>query len=184
MSEDTWQSRRDKVRETYLSRLTPPTTADEPLMPPPTTGDAPPSDAVSVDLFERAVAPAWRSFVTSATDMVKGSGTRKSRPASTMPAASTSSSSDASTVWMVSPLGLVDSSSTPNIVDPSGSLVPGLPLNVQSSLLALATGRGEPIEAVVRQIAEWFVEAEDERAEGPLGDAVTFYVENYMNGGF
>jgi hypothetical protein len=58
--------------------------------------------------------------------------------------------------------------------------VAGLPSAVQSSLEALAIGRSEPIEDVVYQIAQWFVDAEDERAEGPLSDCLEFYVRNYI----
>jgi hypothetical protein len=82
-------------------------------------------------------------------------------------------------VWTTSPIGLVERTTTLSIVDPSGSLVPGLPTHVLASLQALATGRSEPIESIVRQIAEFFVEQEDERAEGPLIEALDFYVVNY-----
>ena len=67
-----------------------------------------------------------------------------------------------------------------SIVGPNGSLAPGLPPRVAASLAALAIGRSEPVEAVIHQIAEWYVEEEDERAEGPLVDALTHYVDNQL----
>ena len=80
---------------------------------------------------------------------------------------------------MVAPTGFVEHSLKTTIVDPNGSLMPGLPPFVLASLRALAIGRSEPIEDVVLQIAEFFVEEEDERAEGTLYDAVTFYIQHY-----
>jgi hypothetical protein len=66
-----------------------------------------------------------------------------------------------------------------SIVEANGSLSPGLPPKALASLQALATGNGQPEVEIVQSIAEWFVEQEDERAEGPLIDAVTWYLENY-----
>jgi hypothetical protein len=43
----------------------------------------------------------------------------------------------------------------------------------------LATGTGEPVGEVVRQIALFFVDSESEWAEAPLDEALTFYMENY-----
>ena len=80
---------------------------------------------------------------------------------------------------MVSPVGFSEQNLKSSIVDPNGSLVPGLPEPLHASLLALATGRAERVEDVVLQIAEFFVENEDERAEGTLLEAITFYLENY-----
>lgn len=81
--------------------------------------------------------------------------------------------------WTVSPLGFTEANLKKSIVGPNGHLLPGLDPAVQSSLQALATGRAEPVEDVVLQIAEYFVEEEDERAEWTLKAAVEFYVTNY-----
>lgn len=180
--EQTWQSRRDQVRQAYKDRLQAalPLTEDVTPTPPETTGSAPSPAAPLEGHFALNAAAGLRSSGMSATDTARVFGTPASHPASSTPAGSTNSSFAGSTVWTVSPLGWLDTNTTASIVDPSGKLLPGLAPNVQSSLQALATGRAEPLEAVVKQIAEFFVENEDERAEGPLGEAVTFYVENYL----
>lgn len=180
----TWESRREKVRKAYQDRLQKAveTMVDGLPMPPETTGVAPSADAPLVDLSDLSGGSARPSTVTSVTDTDPVEPVIR-RPSFTMPAWPTSSSSSASTVWTVSPLGWIDSSSRPSIVEPNGSLVPGLSLSAQSSLRALATGRAESLDAIVLQIAEFFVEAEDERAEGPLGEAIEFYIANYHGGG-
>lgn len=80
----------------------------------------------------------------------------------------------------MSPSGFVEANMRKSIVAPNGSLLPGLPDRVLASLHTLATGRSEAVEDVVYQIAEFFVEEEDERAEGTLRDAVIFYMENFQ----
>ena len=66
-----------------------------------------------------------------------------------------------------------------SIVEANGSLSPGLSPNAQSSLHKLAMGNGQPEVEIVQSIAEWFVEQEDERAEGPLVEAIEWYLANY-----
>ena len=77
---------------------------------------------------------------------------------------------------MVHPIGFVEANLKRSIVGPNGSLMPGLDPQVLASLQQLAIGRSEPIEEIVQQIAEFFIEAEDERAEIPLSEALAFYV--------
>lgn len=177
--ETTWQSRRERVRKAYLDLLgRGKATEDETPTTPPTPGAAPSLDATPKGRSVSSAVLDSLSIGTSATATVS-SEMSSAPPASTMPAPSTLPISSESMVWTVSPLGWIDSNLKPSIVAPNGSLVPGLSLYAQSYLRTLAIGRAEPIEAVVRQIAEFFVEAEDERAEGPLGEAIEFYARNY-----
>lgn len=180
MSEEaTWHDRKQKTREAYYSRITKvETEAETPTMPE-TTGAASLLDASDWDRFARMDAQSGSpSFGTSATATVP-SGTLSASPASSMPAENTRLSSDANMVWMVSPVIFSEQSLKSNIVDPHGSLVPGLPPRLHASLQALATARAERVEDTVLLIAEFFVENEDERAEGPLWEALSFYMENY-----
>lgn len=94
-------------------------------------------------------------------------------PWSMIPAASTTSRSSANTVWSVSPQRLIEEGLRVSTDD-----LRGLPERTREKLLRLAEGRSEPPEAVVGVIAEYFVEAEDGRAEGPLGEAVVWYLDN------
>lgn len=41
-------------------------------------------------------------------------------------------------------------------------------------------GRSETPESIIQQIAEFFVESEADQCEGPLIDAVTFYLQEYQ----
>lgn len=79
-------------------------------------------------------------------------------------------------VLTVSPIGFVERGFELNTSD-----LNALPPSVMAKLRSVAEGTGEPVEAVVRQIAEFFVEAEDERAEQPLIEAISFYAENYIS---
>lgn len=81
-----------------------------------------------------------------------------------------------STGWTESPLSLVEHGS-PAFEHLDLAV---LPPSLLQRLEALASGRSEPVWAVVQQIAEFFVEVEDERCEGPLIDAVQFYVDNEL----
>lgn len=198
MGGDGWPDRKQRTREAYYSRIVKsPEEAEltdiqaqvealEQATSSPPTPPAPTGDAVLPAASEErpSVKPAARSAkavstATFATATVPTGGSTASPPSGT-PATSTSSPSDASTAWMATPLGFVEHNLSPTIVDPSGSLVPGLPATIQRSLHALATGRGEPVEAVIKQIAEFYIEQEDERAEGPLIDALTHYVTNQL----
>lgn len=179
MSEEpAWKSRREQVRAKFIQMLADPTTEDDPLMKPVPPGNAPWKAVTGAVSSVMAGARQLLSSDTSAmaTDL---SGMPLEPPASTTPVESTSSSSASTTVWTVSPVGFSEQNLKASIVDPSGSLIPGLPLALQTSLHNLATGRSEPVEDVVLQIAEFFIEAEDERAEGPLIDALTFYMTQY-----
>lgn len=183
MSEEagSWQDRKAKTREAYFQRILkdPPTlTEAEAPTPPATLGSVLSQAAIEVASSVRDAGLPSASSVMSVMDTAPNA-TPKVSPGSSTPAASTSSSFAGSMVWMVSPVIFSERSLKSNIVDPSGSLLPGLPTNVLSSLQALATGRGEPIHEVVAQIADFFVEAEDERAEGTLLDAVIFYMEQF-----
>lgn len=178
-----WRSRRDQVRKQFLQSmgLNPKTEADPPT-PPGTPGSVPSAAADSEVFSVMAGVPPKATSDTSAT----ATGPR-AKPtaslASTTPAASTKSSSESSTVWTVSPLGFLDQILKPSIVERPGILKPGLPPAVQESLQQLAIARSEPVEDVVQQIAEFFVEEEDERAEGTLHDALVFYMTNYHTAG-
>ena len=55
-----------------------------------------------------------------------------------------------------------------------------LPEPARGLLLRLATGRGEPPEAVIWSIVEYLVEAEDARAEGTMLEAVEWYLQNEL----
>ena len=175
----TWQERKAKVRDRYYQNLTDKPTGDETPTTPEPRGSAP-SGVVTgvVNSGARAAGSASRSSATSVmgTDPL---GTPPDPLESSMPVKSTSVSSAPTTAWMVSPLGFTENNLKLSIVEPNGSLVPGLPNAVHESLVRLATGRSEPVEDVVWQIAQFFVEAEDERAEGTLGECLEFYVTNY-----
>lgn len=173
-----WISRKQQVREKYYRTLADPTTEDDPLTRPATPGNAPWKAVTEAASSVMAGARRLLTSDTSATD-TDLSGMPLESPESTTPVESTKSDSEPSTAWMVSPLGFVEQILKPTIVDPNGSLTPGLPLAVQQSLQALAIGRGEPVEETVQQIAEFFIENEDERCEGTLRDAVIFYMTNF-----
>jgi len=51
-----------------------------------------------------------------------------------------------------------------------------LPPSLRAFLVKLATGNGEPLEAMIGTICEFLVDSEDEHAEGRLDDALAFYV--------
>jgi hypothetical protein len=173
----TWKDRRAKIREQYIQNLTSGTEA-ETATPPKTIGSAPFADAIAVGHSASVATSASRSSAMSAT----GTDLLEIPPdplESSTPVRSTSDSSAPSTAWMVSPLGFTENNLKQSIVGPNGSLLPGLPSAVRASLEALAIGRSEPIEEVIYQIAMFFVDAEDERAEGSLVDCLSFYVANY-----
>lgn len=90
-----------------------------------------------------------------------------------------STAGDESTVWTMSPSGFVERGSMTSITDLSG-----LPPGVQRALGALSVGRSEPVGAIVHQIAAFFVDAEDARAEIPLAEALDWYVTNMLPPGF
>lgn len=94
-------------------------------------------------------------------------------PASTTSASATSPTSTVFTDWTVSPIGFVENGYAVNTTS-----LDGLPEQVKQKLLSLAAGTGEPIGDVVRQVCEFFCDAESEYAEGPMVDALTFYAEN------
>ena len=78
----------------------------------------------------------------------------------------------------MSPTGYVSQATSENMIGPVG--LAALPSPLRASLSALATGRNEPIEQTVWDICQWFVEEEDERAEGTVLEAVTFWIDNYV----
>lgn len=175
----TWKDRREKIREEYLKNLKQGTEAETPTTPV-TRGSAPSADAIAAGRFASAATSASPSFDMSAT----GTDLIEIPPdplESSTPVSHTSSSSDTNTVWMVSPLGFTENNLKQSIVGPNGFLLPGLPSAVRASLEALAIGRSEPIEEVIFQIAQFFVDAEDERAEGTLADCLEFYTTNYCS---
>ena len=92
--------------------------------------------------------------------------------------ASDSPSTGSAEVWSMSPIGYVSQAISENMIGPDG--LAELPSPLRASLLALATGRNEPVEQTVWDICQYFVEEEDARAEGTVLDVVTFYVENYV----
>lgn len=176
----TWKSRKQQIRDQLYARLK---TSDSPGVPE-TTADSPGPAATPavthLDPSAWGVDPESPSSATPAPATATPA-TPVASSGSTMPADTTKSSSEPSMAWMVAPIGFVEHSLTMSIVDPSGSLVPGLSSRAVASLQALATARHEPVEAIVLQICEFFVEAEDERAEGPLKDAIEFYCEHYTH---
>ena len=174
----TWRDRKKAVREQYLKQLG---SASEDAVPttPATPGSAASPSAATAASSAMGDGPPSASTGTSATAM-DPSATPSGPPPSSMPAESTNGISAKSMVWMVAPTGFVEASLKASTVEPNGSLVPGLAPWVRASLLKLATARAEPVEDVILQIAEWFVEEEDERAEGPLRDALEFYCLNYL----
>lgn len=177
----TWQERKAKVRDRYYQNLTDrPTEGETPTTPGP-RGSAPSEAATGVvNSAPRAAGSVSRSSATSVMDM-DPLGTPPDPLESSMPVRSTNANSAPTTVWMVSPLGFTENNLKLSIVGPNGSLAPGLSNAVHESLVRLATGRSEPVEDVVWQIAQFFVEAEDERAEGTLADCLEFYVTNYCS---
>lgn len=183
MTEDTWKSRKQQAREKFYREMVSDQNpmADDPPSRPVTRGNVPSPAASPAAPSAMATAPASPSSGTSATATAKS--TAPSAPlASSTPAESTKSSSDSTTVWTGSPLGYSGQTLKPIIVDTNGLLVPGLSSRTLASLQALATARSEPVDGVIQQIADFFVEEEDERAEWPLGDALDFYVNNFMGG--
>lgn len=194
MEEITWQDRKARVREAYLTRLAEsrPTDPEEPLLQPeepplpspPRTirgkrGAAAPPAATRAARSEPAAASAPPGTTATPATVTAPPATPASPPSSGTPAESTSPSSVGTTAWMASPIGFVEANLKRSIVGPNGSLQPGLPATVQSSLVTLATGRCEPVEDVVQQIVEWFIEEEDDRIETmTLGELVTFYMES------
>lgn len=178
--ESTWHDRRESVRKRYqeLMEKAGLTTSPEAPMTPETTGSAGLLDAISADPSATAAVSASASIATSATATAK-STTVSASPSSTISAVTTRPISDSATVWTISPTGWREAILKTTIVEPNGSLIPGLPVKVQESLAKLATANGWPVEEVIGQIADWFVEEEDERAEGTMRDALTFYCENY-----
>lgn len=93
----------------------------------------------------------------------------------TMSVAPIPSSSSKVTEWQESPAAFLDRGGRL-----STTALAGLPASAREKLERLAAGRSEPPEAVVALIAEYFVEAEDERAEGTLYDAVCWYLDNEL----
>ena len=174
----TWRTRKQKIREQFLSSLRIADSDSVTASTPASRGAAVTPAVSDLDPSAWGVTPATPSSATPATATT--SPVTPSAPlAPTTLAVSTSSNSAVSMAWMVTPVGFVEHNMMKSIVEPNGSLVPGLPPRVLASLQALAIGRSEPIEAVVLQIAEFFLEAEDERAEGTLLDALTFYCKHY-----
>jgi len=181
-----WDHRKSAVREKFYQHLnlTPPTgdpldsILDESTMPPP-SGDAPPAPATEGASSVMADAPPSDSSGTSAT-VTAPPATPRSRPSSSTPVESTKSSFDVSTEWTTPLNGWLEHSSRTSIVGPNGSLLPGLSPKALASLQALATGNGAPEHEIVHQIAEFFAEEEDPRAEGPLIEAIEWYLENYV----
>ena|SRR6266446_3215032 len=178
-----WERRRSAVREKFWEKIVKPLgdpldqILDEATTPPP-SGDVPSAPATGVDSSATADAPPSGFSDTSVT-ATEASATPPSPPSPSMPAASTSSSSDVSTAWTVPLSGWVENNLKQTIVDPSGLLLPGLSPKAQKSLAALAIGNNQSEADMVQQIAEWFLQEEDERAEGPLIDAIEWYVANY-----
>ena len=78
----------------------------------------------------------------------------------------------------MSPVGYVSQAISENMIGLAG--LAALPSPLRASLLALATGRNEPVEQTVWDICQFFVEEEDERAEGTVFEAVRFYLTNYV----
>jgi hypothetical protein len=176
-----WHDRKARVRQKLYETLVKPTEDDDPPpIIPETSGDAPSPDVP--EAVRSGLAAASRRLASTATSATATApaASSTSRPPSGTPAPSTPPSSSAPTVWQTSPVGFLEANLSPTTVDPSGSLVPGLPPNVQSSLRALATGRGEPIPAVIQAIVEFYVEAEDDRCEATLGEMLQHYCENQL----
>jgi hypothetical protein len=84
----------------------------------------------------------------------------------------TPSSGSAATDWTQSPIGYVERGYGPDSPIPDlSTLAPA----TRSLLLALATGNNEPVPVMIGRICEFLIEVEDDRAEGRLDDAITFY---------
>jgi hypothetical protein len=173
--ESQWQSRKQKVREKYWEAISrdPSTTSDE-------SGGA--ATPVAPEAVRSAMGASSARLASSATPATGTASTTTppSLPFFGTPAGTTRPSSYNGTIWGVTPVGFLEANWNSSTVGPNGSLVPGLPTNVQSSLRALATGRGEPVEAVIQAIAEFYVEAEDALAEGTLGEMLESYVTNQL----
>jgi hypothetical protein len=186
MEAQSWDARKQAVRDALYRRLShdPTLTESSPPSPLPSTtlswtGTAASPGAPLVGPSGAAAIPATPSSATSVTDTDPGA-TPPDPHSSSTPAVSTPSGSGVSMVWTETPLGYVERGLSQSIAGPNSPALAGLPPNVRSSLERLATGRHEPIGAVIHEIAEFFIEAEDERCEGPLIEALTFYLENYL----
>lgn len=179
--ESQWHGRKARVRQKLYATLERPIAED----PPPTTIPSSDGDAALPDVNAQvrsaaaAVSRRLASTATSATATAPTT-TTPATPSPGTPAPSTPPSFGNRTVWQQSPIGFLENNWSPTTVDPSGSLVPGLPRNVQLSLRKLATGRNEPLPAVIQAIAEFYVEEEDPRAEGTLGELLQHYCENQL----
>lgn len=174
------QDRKAQIRDKYYKTLKTTDSGGPDQTTPKTPGDAATQAVTDLDPSAWGVEPASPSTGTSAT-ATETAETSSGKPESTTPAESTRPDSAKSIMWMATPVGFVEHNLRTTIVDPSGSLMPGLPPRVQSSLQALATARHEAVQDTIYQIAEFFVENEDERAEGSLKDAIIFYVANYVS---
>lgn len=160
---------KDSARETLAKVLSsdPSTTSGRP-------GAAALSDAGAVDPFETVDASATSSSATPAEGTAPSSSASPS-PSSGTPAGSTPPSSSSGTVWAETLSGFVARGCPLAPTD-----LTSLPPPVHASLARLATGRNESIEAVIQQIAEFFLEEEADQCEGPLIAALEFYVTNFM----
>jgi len=140
----------------------------------PPSGDAPTTAASKADPSGKAEAsPAPSSATPAGATEISAPPRDPSGPSTD--ASDTPTASNGSTDWGMSPSGFVEMSWPESILPLSG-----LPTSTAAQLAALAEGRGEPVQAIVHEIAEFLVTAEDERAEGRLDEAVTFYVDNYL----
>lgn len=181
----TWQDRKDRVRQKFLQALETqdpseapsPATAGETPTPPETPGSAPGLDAIAGASSETADAPPSAFTGIFAMDTAQP-GMPSDSPVSTMLAESTRQLGDASTVLTMTPVGLVASSMTLS-TDALNALLQSLPSPIQLSLQRLAIGRSESLADTVKEIAKFFVEEEDARAEGPLVEAVEFWVSQF-----
>lgn len=175
-----WHARKARVRQKLYETITKPVED-----PPPTTIPSMDGGVVNPDVpdaVRSGLAAASRRLASTATSATATAptATPSGPPSPGTPATNTPPTFSAGTVWQQNPIGFLENNWSPTTVDPSGSLVPGLPPSVQSSLRALATGRGEPIPAVIQAIVEFYVEAEDPLSEGTLGELLQSYCDNQL----
>jgi hypothetical protein len=162
------QMLKDRIRQAEWRKLSTPG--------PSTTTGTPGSAAGETVIEARPSAPDPSSATTGTSASATGSATSPMIPASLSTSAiSMSASSSTRMAWTESPSGCVDRGSIESMPD-----LNGLPDRLQKSLRHLATGSNQSPEAVIWEIASFFVESEDERAEGTLLDAVVWYLENML----
>lgn len=184
MTPEERERRKNQIRAQQwqtLTESTPPDGSSAPATPttPPSSGGVRGRIARrAAHLADRARATLRRSSATSATGTAPPS-TPPSPHAPLTPANHTVTPFDVATVSTLTPNGWLDSPLLPAATDWTALLPPG----AHASLVLLATARSEPPEAIVTAICEFLVEAEDERAEWPLADALVFYLDNYVTGG-